>query len=268
MMEKMIADIGRSGRVRCEPGWHLSEDWARRLTDHDLWIVWAGRGWMTLREGRGVDLRPGVLIWARPGGTYLARQDPADRLGVSYIHFTPSQDLAEVPEVHHVRDVTYVDAVMRRVIELMQAEQATLARRLLGVLVTDLREGHAIRGPGGGAGGTARHHEQVVHPAAALLRESPGEALDIARLARLAGYSPDHFTRVFRAVWGQTPQAYAIDQRINRARLLLDETGLTVSGVAHALGYQSVPLFCRQFKARVGRSPGAYRRRAEADAPG
>ncbi|NBC11216.1 MAG: helix-turn-helix domain-containing protein, partial [Planctomycetes bacterium] len=188
--------------------------------------------------------------------------------GVSFIHFTPSEDCDDVPEVHHVRDVAYVDAVMRRVIDLMQGGEAALARSLLAVLAIDLRQGHATHRPAEGAGGTGRHHEQVAQEAAALLRESPGEALDIARLARRAGYSPDHFTRVFRQVLGQTPQAYAIDQRINRARVLLDETGLTVAGVAHALGYQNVPLFCRQFKARVGRTPGGYRYRGGTDNAG
>ncbi len=219
---------------------------------------------MTLREGRGVELRPGTLIWARPGGTYLARQDPADRLGVNFIHFTPSRRLGRLPEVHQVRDVTYVDAVMRRVIQLHESGESRLATRLLGVLVSDLAEGHATLPAESGVSGTEKHHQQVAQAAAALLRESPGDPMEVANLARRAGYSPDHFTRVFKLAIGQTPQEYAIAQRVRRARVLLDETALSVGGVAHALGYQSVPLFCRQFKSRVGSSPGAYRRRREA----
>ncbi len=56
------------GRVRCEPGWRLARRWSQRLTDLDLWFVWAGRGMMEMRDGRRLELRPGVALWMRPAG--------------------------------------------------------------------------------------------------------------------------------------------------------------------------------------------------------
>ena len=78
--------INSLGRVRCEPGWDLRWTEPDRLTDYDLWFVWAGMGRMRLMD-REVDLHAGRCFWMRPGRTYVADQDPAGRLGVTYIHF-------------------------------------------------------------------------------------------------------------------------------------------------------------------------------------
>lgn len=94
-----------------------------------------------------------------------------------------------------------------------------------------------------------------------MIRESPGRPIRIDPLARKAGYTPDHFARIFRQIMGMTPKAYAVDQRLFRARALLDQTGLTVAQIADSLGYRQPALFCRQFKSRVGQTPGAYRDR-------
>ncbi|MEO1020452.1 MAG: hypothetical protein AAFY56_22590, partial [Pseudomonadota bacterium] len=115
------ARINKVGRVRCEPGWHLSSDWSARLVDFDLWLVWAGVGRMRLGCGDVIRLRQGTCLWMRPGGTYLADQDARNRLGVTYIHFdllaagsgpVPAIDLPA--EAHEIIDIGRVDALMRR----------------------------------------------------------------------------------------------------------------------------------------------------------
>jgi len=258
----MIESLGECGRVRCEPGWSLASAWSRRLADHDLWYVWAGRGRMELRGGRVVPLFNGVLIWARPGGVYLAEQDPDDRLGVTYIHFTPRPGVATPGEVHLIRDPAYYNAVSQRVVELHAADAPGIAACLLDGLARDVASGRCTRDEQGG--GTPRHHEQVARAVAAELRERVDGAPDIAALARRHGYSPDHLTRVFSDVLGQTPRDYVIEQRIGRARRLLDESPMTVAQIADALGYSSSAHLCRQFKQRVGQTPNAYRGRRPA----
>jgi len=253
----MIQSIGSCGTVRCEPGWHLDAGWSARLCDHDLWYVWAGRGRMTLRGGRTIDLRPGLCIWARPGGRYVATQAPEDRLGVTFIHFTPSPKPASPPpEVHDIADLPYFDAVTRRIVSLHESDDDAIALPLLEGVVADLRAGRCTRPVG--PSGVARRHEAAARAAAVAIREAPA-GVDVADLAQRAGYSVDHFTRVFTAVHGIGPRAYAIDRRIERARALLDQTALSVTQIAEALGYQSPAFFCRQFKQRVGTTPGRFR---------
>lgn len=257
----MRVRIHSAGRVRCDPGWRLGPDFGPRLRDFDLWYVWAGRGSMRLHEGQSIDLRPGVGLWMRPNRTYIAEQDEENRLGVTFIHFDlVDQERPPAEEVHELTDAGYGDAVLRRVVELWR--DSTDARRsaaeaLLDAFLIDLATDGDRRKPE--LVGTARHHRDQVMAAAARIRAAPAEAPSVAELAHEAGYSPDHFARIFRQILGQNPSEFSINQRIDRARSLLSESSLSIGQIATALGYDSVFYFSRQFKERVGASPSAYR---------
>jgi AraC-like DNA-binding protein len=275
---RLTLKLGRLGRLRCEPGWSLPENWGQLLPDFDLWCVWSGRGRMRLVD-RTIDLHPGVVVWARPGGLYQAEQDPTDRLGVSFIHFellSPegrplSKEHARwplPPEALTMADASYIDTVTRRMAELVgnwpsaqsvdAATAGAIAHSLLWALLRDYEA--AARQQQSDAG-TQRHHRQVVLALASRISESPQQAPSVAQMARQCGYSADHFSRVFRSVLGQSPQDYVVSARVNRARQLLLESSLSVSQIADVLGYQDVFFFSRQFKQKVGRTPSAYRRR-------
>src|SRR5690606_34009712 len=96
--------------------------------------------------------------------------------------------------------------------------------------------------------GTARHHRDVVMSTAARIDESPADVPPVAELAESAGYSADHFTRIFKEYLGTSPQAYLVRARIDRARQLLHESSLSIGEIARMTGYADVFFFCRQFK--------------------
>lgn len=210
---------------------------------------------MRLHDRRQIDLFPGVCIWARPGGHYFAEQDERDRLGVLAIHFDGVEPLEH--EAFEVTDTGYAERLINRVVETTRAGQHEVATALLGGLLLDIRSGACVRREG--LAGTARHHHDAIQAVVARIRETPGDTPDIADIARRTGYSSDHFTRVFRGITGQTPRDFIINARIERARQLLTESSLTASQIAHALGYDSLFYFSRQFKQRVGVSPSRYR---------
>jgi AraC-like DNA-binding protein len=259
--------VGASGRVRCEPGWHLGPEWVRGLRDYDLWFVWGGRGRMKL-GGSELGLAPGTCVWMRPGHAYEAEQDPTERLGVNYIHFTlqkpgrhlPLSDFTPPFEVLRTRQLELVDAMMRRVIELRgEPGAAPVAAALMGSLLMELSREHAAA-PGPDVPGTEQHHRDVVLVAAAQIRESPGRVAPVAQLARRAGYSVDHFSRVFLKVTGARPQDYIIRAKVERARQLLAESELTIGMIAEALGFRDIFFFSRQFRQRTGQTPTEFRR--------
>lgn len=86
--------------------------------------------------------------------------------------------------------------------------------------------------------------------------------LDVPALARVAFMSPAHFSRTFRATFGETPHRYLQRRRIERACALLRDTTRTVTDIADAVGFDSLGTFSRTFSAIVGRSPTAYRQAA------
>lgn len=87
--------------------------------------------------------------------------------------------------------------------------------------------------------------------------------LDVPTMARQALMSPAHFSRQFRAAYGETPYSYLMTRRIERAMALL-RAGLTVTDACMAVGCTSLGSFSSRFTEMVGQTPSAYRAREHA----
>lgn len=151
---------------------------------------------------------------------------------------------------------------MKHVVDLVRADQHAPATRLMAVLLDELRTGICTEPTD--AAGTQLHHRRVINAAVARICESPADAPTVAELAADGGYSVAHFTRLFREQIGLPPRDFLVRQRIDRARLLLRDTPLSISQIADSLGYASVYFFSRQFRQIAGISPRTYRARATA----
>ncbi|MGK4007325.1 AraC family transcriptional regulator [Sorangium sp. So ce1036] len=80
-------------------------------------------------------------------------------------------------------------------------------------------------------------------------------------LAALVGYSPDHFSRLFKHAFRQTPYQYVLSRRIDRAMTMLRDERLSIAEIAQACGFASQAHLTTAFKRRTGMTPGAYRKR-------
>ena len=85
------------------------------------------------------------------------------------------------------------------------------------------------------------------------------ERLSVDDLARAAGLSRAHFSREFRAAFGESPHAYLLTRRLERAASLLRMTDRSVADICFSVGLQSVGSFTTSFTRTFGRSPTAYR---------
>lgn len=251
------------GRVRCEPGWSLNAGWSAGLIDFDLWLVWSGRGSMKLSD-REIDLRPGTCVWMRPGRRYEATQDPNDRLGVSFAHFTIGRSPEFEPpfEVTAVRSLEFAQATMAEVVRL-GATAPELAAQVLGGLLEvfaydDAELSTRMNSP---RGSTRSRHDAAMAAVATRIVEEPGSQWRIQALAQEQGMAVDHFSRLFRTAMGERPQAYILRNRMARAQQLLRETHLPVGEIGHLLGFRDSFYFSRQFRTFFGVPPSAYRRR-------
>ena len=79
-------------------------------------------------------------------------------------------------------------------------------------------------------------------------------------MAAKALMSPAHFSRRFRAAYGETPYSYLMTRRIERAMALL-RAGTTVTDACMAVGCTSLGSFSSRFAEIVGMTPSEYRRR-------
>ena len=94
-----------------------------------------------------------------------------------------------------------------------------------------------------------------------LMDREYARPLEVAQLARAALMSTAHFSRQFRAAYGETPYAYLMTRRIERAQLLLRRGDLTVTEVCLEVGCTSLGSFSARFTELVGETPTAYRTR-------
>jgi AraC-like DNA-binding protein len=85
------------------------------------------------------------------------------------------------------------------------------------------------------------------------------EPLDVATMARAAGLSEAHFSRAFRKAFGESPHAYLLTRRLERAAALLRNTDDSVADICIAVGLSSVGSFTTSFKRMFGSTPTGYR---------
>lgn len=83
--------------------------------------------------------------------------------------------------------------------------------------------------------------------------------LSLDALAQQVGFSPYHFTRLFRKATGESPHQFVLRQRVEHAQRLLVETDMPLADVAHVSGFANQSHLTRIFKQHYGMTPRVYR---------
>jgi AraC-like DNA-binding protein len=87
------------------------------------------------------------------------------------------------------------------------------------------------------------------------------DPLEVDDLASRAGLSRAHFSREFRRAFGESPHAYLLTRRLERAAALLRMTDRSIADICFSVGLRSVGSFTTSFTGTFGVSPAAYRSR-------
>ncbi len=245
------------GLYECQPSWTWSLEGG--IADFDLWLVVGGHGLLE-SGGRSYELGHGDCFILPPGTSLDARHDPERPLRVLASHFDYAPGCVPDPLPGFHRNLgassALVASLMTRTIAHAREGRKAEAGLWLGAALSAVAEHDAelARMSPGLLAWNAK-----IQAARDRIDRSPGSRLDVAKLARSAGLSRDHFTRVFKRVAGRTPEDYAVERRMERARALLSFSNSSVSEIAAELGYSSLFFFSRQFKERNGVSPKLFR---------
>lgn len=86
------------------------------------------------------------------------------------------------------------------------------------------------------------------------------EDLTLRRLADVLHISPYHFARAFKQSTGLSPHQYLLEQRVERAKKMLEGNRQSIAEIAYQLGFPSQSHFTVIFRKTVGLTPGAYRK--------
>ncbi len=105
---------------------------------------------------------------------------------------------------------------------------------------------------------TGAHHPTLVR-AISRIEAQQGDAMPVASLARELGISGRHLLRLFQQHMGESPAAWQLRRRLNRARALLIQTDLNITVISETCGFRSAGHFSTVFRKQFGSSPSQSR---------
>ncbi|WP_347840700.1 AraC family transcriptional regulator [uncultured Draconibacterium sp.] len=86
------------------------------------------------------------------------------------------------------------------------------------------------------------------------------QEIRVEKLAEIAHYSYDHFTRIFKRTTGLLPLKYINTKRIEKAQILLLTTNMSLNEICDTTGFNNLPYFYRVFQKHTGSTPARYRK--------
>lgn len=107
---------------------------------------------------------------------------------------------------------------------------------------------------------SAGDHRLLAGEIANFVREHIGEDLSRERIASRFFVSADHLNRIFKSIMHMTLSEYVLQQRLELSQALLTGSDLSLTDIAHQVGFSSSSYFSTTFKTHIGCTPTAYRR--------
>ena len=213
-------------------------------------LALAGNVPRRILAGPGADW---ILVHA-PSRWVQALTAPTDRRGLASPLLLPAALPMDRGMLHRV------SALLRLAPHPCDGE----AGRELAGLVLAAREAqtHAVDWVERAYGRSERHRRAVVArllTARNRILNAPFDTHDLRALADAARYSPSHFLRSFREVFGMTPHDLLTHTRLLRACALIQDGKLAICEIAARVGYESRHAFSRSFKRATGITATRFR---------
>ncbi|NET35111.1 MAG: helix-turn-helix transcriptional regulator [Cyanothece sp. SIO1E1] len=105
--------------------------------------------------------------------------------------------------------------------------------------------------------------EYILQSTIAYIHEHLDQELRLAGIAKVAGISQYYFARLFKQSTGIAPHQYVIQQRVKRAKQLLEQRGLQIADIALECGFTSQSQLNKHFRVLTGTTPKAYRKQRD-----
>lgn len=194
--------------------------------------------------------------------------DPGDDAHFAREDVTGPQ-LLDIPDKIVIPQTRRVEALLFELIrecERISRFSVLQQKALMFQILACILEG--LHGPGDQLIGSAPDEvTELLESARKAMLDHLDQPLSIDRLASQAGFSRNHFARLFRQQFGQAPGQYHTTLRMQRARQLLSTTSGSITEIAESLGFDSIYSFSRAFKRETGLSPMFYRQLHQGGTP-
>ena len=217
------------------------------------------------RQSGSVDLIPtGTLLerveWHGQPSSCLSALIPSTRARELLGDDAPSLAPEAGPRFGLV-DAHVVDLMRRLETQALTGQPlgSTYTKALSMTLLSYLRQRYdryAETAAASGATLSARQRARLIE----FVEQNLTSSIALLDLAEIAGYTQDHFSRLFKRCFGQSPYQYVLARRVERTKAMLRDSGESITEIATACGFSTPAHLCSAFKRRTGSTPGSYRR--------
>lgn len=233
------------------------------LPEYQVLYITRGQGEFQSAKGGRRKITAGSVFLTFPGDRHRYRPTPSvgwDEMWIGFNgefadqllrngFFTPAK-----PVFHTGMDETIRNAfmsVLNRVRMQPPGYQQLAASNVMEILGATLTA-HRV---GAGEG----QYRELINHARMTLDLETAQSQTTRDLALSLQLSPAQFRRLFKTHTGMSPYQYYLQSRINRAKVLLSETTLTIKEIASMLHFENPYHFSNAFKQKTGKPPGQWR---------
>lgn len=219
---------------------------------------------------QGDRFAEGEVFWINPAGLYRTIRviNPAQLL---HLYLDPefvrhfAQDHIDPDRIEIIPDFHPRDPLLRQLGLTLKSAMfsSTAIDALYADAATTMLTAHLLRHYSTVAVAmqkeTSRLGQTKLQVAIDYIHTNLGEELCIDILAQQVQMSPYYFIRLFKQIMGTTPHCYIIRQRLERAKVLLKSTSLSIAEIAYQTGFCHQSRFSTVFRQYIHISPRAYR---------
>lgn len=229
-----------------------------------------GAGWYKF-DGRKYEVEADQYFILPPGKPHIYAASSSRPWTIYWIHFKGNMASAYAPDSFDPQDIKPgKNSRMRERIDIFEDLYYTLdngysldnlryATSLLHYFLASLKYLQQFRR----AQDETSADDSTVQTAIHLMKERLEQKLSLSDIAESVGYSPTHFSLIFKNRTGHSPLAYYNLLKIQTACRLLDETDMRINQIALKLGIEDNYYFSRLFSKTMGMSPKEYRNRVK-----
>lgn len=241
--------IGQHVLIYCADGegWYKTDGEEHKVTANQYFILPAGRP-----HAYGADSNtPWTIYWVHFTGTHSD----------IYAHgaILP-QDVR--PGIHS--RINYRNNIFEEIFNTLNAGYSRDSLRyvssLLHYYLASMRYLKTFRNAG-----QRIDDDNVVAAAIHFMEENMEKRLTLEAIAEYTGYSPSHFSAMFKRQTGRSPLNYLNEMKMEEARRMLAETSMRINQICHKVGIDDCYYFSRIFSRTTGMSPREYRRGMKTD---
>lgn len=256
-----ISDLTKEVCINCIGAVDDSIDFNTNSVRRDYYVMYVIKGSMDIKFDDCDDvIRSGDLLVMRPGTRYIYSSSRSSGINYLWLHFTgysAEKNLIDagipINKICHCGNIGSVIECWKRictefVINDEHFEKATISF-FNEILVNFSR---AINN---------NREKNRLLKSTMYIHENYQNKINVETLATMENLSVSHYRALFTRMFGESPVEYMISRRLEAAIQMLEYSDMKLSEISALAGFNDVYYFGRQFKRKIGVSPGQYRRR-------